>query len=106
MLSGDSPATWHGWLHAIAFLLIIAMGVVAPLAMALAVRGDHSWRPIAVVSLAATALLVVFLFLPGQRLIPGGDRHCLRLDRGGCRTPGDASLLNHPVLEWPMNVAL
>jgi hypothetical protein len=26
MLSGGSPATWHGWLHGIPFLLIIAMG--------------------------------------------------------------------------------
>jgi hypothetical protein len=42
----------------------------------------------------------------GQRLIPDGNRHSLRLDRGGCRTPSDASLLNHTVLEWPMNVAL
>jgi hypothetical protein len=33
MLSGGSPATWHGWMHGIAFLLIIAMGVLAPLAM-------------------------------------------------------------------------
>jgi hypothetical protein len=26
MLSGGSPATWHGWVHAIAFLLIISTG--------------------------------------------------------------------------------
>ncbi|MFL6044252.1 MAG: DUF998 domain-containing protein [Propionibacteriaceae bacterium] len=64
MLSGGSPATWHGWLHGIAFLLIITMGVLAPLAMAVAVRRDRSWRPIAVLSLAATALFVVFLPLP------------------------------------------
>jgi hypothetical protein len=64
MLTGGNPVTWHGWVHGIAFLLIIATGVLAPLTMALAVRGDPSWRPIAVVSLAATALLVVFLFLP------------------------------------------
>ena len=64
MLSGGTPATLHGWLHGIAFLLIIATGVLAPLTMALAVRGDSSWRPIAVVSLAASALFVVFLFLP------------------------------------------
>jgi hypothetical protein len=30
MLSGGSPATWHGWVHGIAFLLIIATGVLAP----------------------------------------------------------------------------
>ena len=64
MLTGGNPVTWHGWVHGIAFLLIIATGVLAPLTMALAVRSDSSWRPIAVVSLAATALFVVFLFLP------------------------------------------
>jgi hypothetical protein len=46
MLSGGSPASWHGWVHGIAFLLIIATGVLTPLAMAVAVRvipvGDRS----------------------------------------------------------------
>ena len=64
MLRGGTPATWHGWVHGIAFLLIIATGVLAPLTMALAVRRDPGWRPIAVVSVAASALVVVFLFLP------------------------------------------
>jgi hypothetical protein len=64
MLSGGTPATWNGWVHGIAFLLIIATGVLAPLTMALAVRRDLRWRPIAVVSVAASALVVVFLFLP------------------------------------------
>jgi hypothetical protein len=64
MLSGGSPATWHGWVHGIAFLLIIAAGALAPLAMAAGVRGGPGWRPIAVVSLAATVVFVVFLFLP------------------------------------------
>ena len=64
MLRGGIPATWHGWVHGIAFLLIIATGVLAPLTMALAVRRDPGWRPIAVVSVAASALVVVFLFLP------------------------------------------
>jgi hypothetical protein len=53
MLSGGTPATWNGWVHGIAFLLIIATGVLAPLTMALGVRGDASWRPITVMSLAA-----------------------------------------------------
>jgi hypothetical protein len=30
MLSGGNPATWNGWVHGIAFLLIIAIGVLAP----------------------------------------------------------------------------
>jgi hypothetical protein len=64
MLRGGNPNTWHGWIHAIAFLLIIATGVLAPLTTALAVRRDPGWRPIAVVSVAASALFAVFLFLP------------------------------------------
>ena len=60
MLSGGSPATWHGGVHGIAFLLIIATGVLAPLTIALAMRGDAGWRPITVMSLAASALFVVF----------------------------------------------
>jgi hypothetical protein len=64
MLSGGKPNTWNGWVHGIAFLLIIGLGVLAPLTMFLAVRGDPSWRPIAVVSLAAGALFIVFLILP------------------------------------------
>jgi hypothetical protein len=64
MLSGGNPATWHGWVHAIAFLLIIATGVLAPLTMAFAVRGDAAWRPITIASVAASALFVVFLVLP------------------------------------------
>jgi hypothetical protein len=62
MLSSGSPATWHGGVHGIAFLLIIATGVLAPLTMDLAMRGDAGWRPITVMSLAASALFVVFLF--------------------------------------------
>ena len=64
MLSGGNPDTWHGWIHGIAFLLIIATGVLAPLTMALAVRRDPGWRPIAVLSLATSVLFVVFLLLP------------------------------------------
>jgi hypothetical protein len=64
MLSGGDPETWNGWVHVTAFLLIIATGVLAPLTMALAVRSDPGWRPIAVVSVAASVLFVVFLFLP------------------------------------------
>jgi hypothetical protein len=64
MLRGGNPDTWHGWIHGIAFLLIIATGVLAPLTMALAVRRDPGWRPIAALSLATSALFVVFLLLP------------------------------------------
>jgi len=37
--------------------------VLAPLAVAVAVRRDVSWRPIAVASVAAAVLFIVFLAL-------------------------------------------
>jgi hypothetical protein len=64
MLTGGQPETGNGWMYGIAFLLIIATGVLAPLAMALAVRRDASWRPITLVSLAAAVLFIFFLLLP------------------------------------------
>ncbi len=106
MLSGGSPATWHGGVHGIAFLLIIATGVLAPLTIALAMRGDAGWRPITVMSLAASALFVVLFFPWGNASFLVAIVPCLRLDHSGCRTPGDAYLLNHAVLLWPMKVVL
>jgi hypothetical protein len=64
MLRGGNPETWNGWIHGVAFLLVIATGVLAPLTLALAVRGDPKWQPIAVISLAASAFFIVFLILP------------------------------------------
>jgi hypothetical protein len=46
-------------MHVLAFLLIIATGMLAPLTMVLAVRGDPSWRPTAVLSLAAGVLFTI-----------------------------------------------
>jgi hypothetical protein len=54
--------------------------------------GDPSWRPIAVVSIAASALFIVFLFLPwGNATFLLRNRHPVWLDRSNCRTPSDAS---------------
>jgi hypothetical protein len=64
MLSGGNPKTSNGLGARERVLVDHCDGVVAPLTMSLAVRGDPSWRPIAVVSLAAGALFIVFLILP------------------------------------------
>jgi hypothetical protein len=64
MLRGGNPDSWHGWIHEIAFLLIIAAGLLAPPTTALAVHGEPSWQPIGAVSLAATTILVVSLSMP------------------------------------------
>jgi hypothetical protein len=94
MLSGGSPASWHGWVHGIAFLLIIATGVLTPLAMALAVRGDPGWRPIAVISVAASAFFVVFLLLPwGNATFLIAIMTLFAWICSGCRTPRHTPLV-------------
>jgi uncharacterized protein DUF998 len=92
MLSGGDPNTWNGWVHAIAFLLIIATGVLAPLTVALAVRGDARLATDRGRFSRCQCALHCFPELAvGQRHIPAGDRHLVRLDRSTCRTPSYAS---------------
>lgn len=58
---GGAPSTWHGWVHGIAFVLIVLMAVLAPLTTALALRRQPEWRPLGLVSLVvgvACAVLV------------------------------------------------
>ena len=64
MLSGGTPATWNGCVHGIAFLLIIATGVLAPLTMALAVRRDPRLAADRCRFRRDQCVVVVFLFLP------------------------------------------
>ena len=60
------PSTWHGWIHAIAFLVIVVCSIVTPLLTARALRGEDRWRPLARVSgfvagICAVSLLLVVL---------------------------------------------
>jgi Protein of unknown function (DUF998) len=90
ILSGGNPETWHGWVQAIAFLLIIATGVLAPLWLsrcAVIPAGGRS----GCFSRGECALRRLLVLAMGQRHISDGDRHPLRLDGDNCGTPSDAS---------------
>ena len=90
MLTGGQPETWNGWMHGIAFLLIIATGVLAPLAMALAVRrtpaGDRSgwspWRPLCCSSSSCSCPgATPHSFWPSPLCLPGSQRPLLAFGR-------------------------
>ena len=67
------------------------MGVLAPLTMALAVRGDAGRRPITVMSLAASALFAVFLILPwGNVSLLVAIVTVFAWITACCHTPGDS----------------
>jgi hypothetical protein len=57
------PSSWHGWTHAIAFLVIVVCSIVTPLVTARALRGEDRWRPLARVSAAAAGICAASMFL-------------------------------------------
>jgi Protein of unknown function (DUF998) len=57
------PSTWHGWTHAIAFLVIVVCSIATPLMTARTLRGEDRWRPLARISAAAAGICAVSVFL-------------------------------------------
>lgn len=59
---GKNPDTWHGWMHTGAFVGVALSALLAPAILALALRRDPRWRPLALVSACVPPLLVAFFF--------------------------------------------
>jgi Protein of unknown function (DUF998) len=64
MIDTGRASTWHGWIHGIAFLVVLPSILLAPIATALAVRGDARWRGLSGLSLTATPIMVALLAAP------------------------------------------
>lgn len=58
MMQSHGPATWHGYVHDIAFFFVAIPSVLAPLFVGLALRRDRRWRPLAQISFVVPPLLV------------------------------------------------
>ena len=54
-----SPDTWHGYIHAAGFILLVFSALAAPVATAVALRGNHRWRGITAISLGAVVLELI-----------------------------------------------
>jgi Protein of unknown function (DUF998) len=64
MIETGNPSTWHGWIHGVAFLVVLPSILLAPIATAMAVRHDARWRGMGWLSLAATPAMIAFLVVP------------------------------------------
>lgn len=64
MIETGNASTWHGWIHGIAFLVVLPSILLAPLTTALAVRHDTFWRGMGWLSLAATPTMIALLAAP------------------------------------------
>jgi hypothetical protein len=60
--AGDAPNTWHGYLHVIGFVVVALSSLLAPIAVAIALRGNERWRGFPALSLAVLVLEVLFFF--------------------------------------------
>ena len=64
MINTGQASTWHGWIHGIAFLVVLPSILLAPIMTALAVRGDPRWRGLMTLSFAATPVMIALLATP------------------------------------------
>lgn len=54
-----TPDTWHGSVHAVAFILLVVSALTAPIATALALRGSRRWRGFSALSLGVGVLELI-----------------------------------------------
>jgi hypothetical protein len=64
MIDTGHASTWHGWIHGIAFLVVLPSILLAPIMTALAIRDDPRWHGLGLPSLAATPIMIALLAAP------------------------------------------
>ena len=63
MAAGGEPDTWHGTVHALAFLVAVASAILGALVLGPGLRGAAAWRPLAIVSPAMSLAMAAALVL-------------------------------------------
>jgi hypothetical protein len=64
MIATGHASTWHGWIHGIAFLVVLPAILLAPIATAVAVRHDPRWHGLSRLSFAAAPTMIALLATP------------------------------------------
>jgi hypothetical protein len=70
--TSGTPTTWHGNIHGLAFLLLAFSTLFGAIALAVQLRKDPAWRPLAAVAPAAPIVLVASIVLTGALRQAGG----------------------------------
>lgn len=68
----DQPTTWHGGIHALAFLLTLFAELLAAVGFAIQLRNNAQWGGVARASIAVPVLIVATFFLGGAVQQAGG----------------------------------
>jgi hypothetical protein len=67
-----TPTTWHGYIHGLAFLLVLFSTLFGAIALAFQLRRDRRWQLLAAVAPAVPIVLVGSLVLTGAVRQAGG----------------------------------
>ncbi|HVS50563.1 MAG TPA: DUF998 domain-containing protein [Candidatus Dormibacteraeota bacterium] len=67
-----TPTTWHGYIHGLAFFLMLFSTLIGSLALATQLRDNPQWRPVALVSVPVPVVIVAVLVLSGAVKQAGG----------------------------------
>jgi hypothetical protein len=70
--TGGTPTTWHGYIHGLAFILMLFSTLIGSLVLAFQLRNNPQWRPIAAVSVAVPIVIIATLVLSGAVKQAGG----------------------------------
>ena len=70
--STNTPTTWHGWIHGIAFLLMLFSTLLGAIALAIQLRNNAQWRGIARAAIGVPIVIIATLFLGGAVKQAGG----------------------------------
>jgi hypothetical protein len=70
--STNTPTTWHGFIHGIAFLLVLFSTLLGAIALALQLRNNAEWRGVARVAIALPIVIIVTFVLSGAVHQAGG----------------------------------
>jgi hypothetical protein len=70
--STNTPTTWHGFIHGIAFLLLLFSTLLGAITLAIQLRNNTEWRGVARLAIAVPIVIVVTFFLSGAVHQAGG----------------------------------
>jgi Protein of unknown function (DUF998) len=68
----NQPTTWHGWIHSLSFLVHVFASMLGAVALAIQLRNNPEWRPIARASIAVPLVIIAILLLAGAVKQAGG----------------------------------
>jgi hypothetical protein len=70
--TSDQPTSWHGWIHALSYLLLLFSTLLGAVALAIQLRSSAQWRGVARAAIAVPIAVIATFLLAGGIKQAGG----------------------------------